>query len=301
MILLTVFFLVILVLFPKEVSQSVSEALFICLKQVIPALFPFAVASGLLLNTSCDFKSPPLTLLEKLFNISKKSAWAFLMGILCGYPIGGKISLELYEKGEISEAEKNRLLIFANIPGPAFIIGVVGASLLNNIKAGIIIYISHLLTAFIFGIASFKKSQKTQIIPVFKKKKQNFLPILANSISSSTQAVIGITGVICFFAAITSALKLIPFIRLIPFYDFFLGFLEMTGGIYNICRMGLNLKFKAAICAFSAGFSGVCVFMQLKCISDKIKPAAYFLNKLLFGTLCALITFIFCQFFLYSL
>lgn len=293
MIVLSLFFLIILVIFPKEVSDAVSQSLFMCFKDVIPALFPFSVVSGVLLNLSGSFTLPVFSFIERLFNISKKSVLAFFMGLLCGYPIGGKIALELYENGDISEAEKDRLLIFANNSGPGFIIGVAGATLLKDVKAGIVIYASHIVSAFIFGLATRKKSQKTIIIPVYKREKENFLKILAKSIKNSFEAVLGITGVICFFSGFTASIRLFPIVQTLPFNEFFLGLFEMTEGINKISRMDLSLIVKATLSSFLIGFSGVSIFMQLKVISDKIKTTAYFLNKLLFGMLCAFTTFIF--------
>lgn len=291
MILLTLFFLVLLLIFPKFVSDAVADTLFICLKDIIPTLFPFSVISGLLVRLSGNISFPPLLLSARLFNISEKSVWALISGLLCGYPIGGRLALMLYEAGEITEAEKDRLLIFANLPGPGFIIGLVGASLLGNIKAGAVIYLSLVAVSLIFGLATRKKSKATKIIPVHKKEKKPFLLLLLKSITEATQSVITICGVICFFSAVTEALRLLP-LSVLPFYDFLLGMLEITGGVYSVCAFPISLKLKASLCAFLTGFSGICVLMQLKSVSDKIKSAAYILNKLLFGALCALITFI---------
>ena len=288
MIILTLFFLIILLIFPKDVSATVSQSLFICLREIIPSLFPFSVISGLLAGLFSGMKIPFFTLISRLFNISEKSVWAYLTGLLCGYPIGGKLVLELYEKGDISEKEKDRLLIFANNPGPGFIMGVIGTALFKSVRAGVIIYISFIITSVIFGILTRKKSQKTVIIPIYKGERKRFFPLLAKSIKDSIEAVISITGVICFFSSVSAIINKLS----LPYLSLFTGLLEMTGGVYNIYSLTLPLKLKASLCAFIIGFSGVCVFMQLKVISDKIKTTAYFSNKLLYGALCALITYI---------
>ena len=128
----------------------------------------------------------------------------------------------------------------------------------------------------------------TVIIPIYKKERVSFLRLLSKSIKSSVESVISITGVICFFSSVTSVIRLLS----IPFGNILTPFLEITGGVYGICAQPIPEALKAALCAFITGFSGVCVFMQLKVFSDKIKTTAYFLNKLLYGALCALITYI---------
>ena len=132
MLILTLIFLILLVIFQLEFSNSVASSLDLCLKSVIPALFPFLIVSYIITETSIPNNYFTL-FLSKLFNISPQSVPAYISGILCGYPIGGKMALELFEKGKIGKNEKDRLLIFANNSGPGFIIGMVGGVLFKSI------------------------------------------------------------------------------------------------------------------------------------------------------------------------
>ncbi len=52
-------------------------------------------------------------------------AYAFIMGIISGYPVGASIVTEFRNSGECSKAEAERLLSFTNNSGPLFIIGTV--------------------------------------------------------------------------------------------------------------------------------------------------------------------------------
>ncbi len=290
MLILTLIFLILLITFPAEVSQSVASGLDLCLKSVIPALFPFLCVSNIITETGISDNH--LTLfLSKLFNISPLSVPAYILGILCGYPIGGKMVLELFEKGKIGQKEKDRLMVFANNSGPGFIIGMVGGVLFNNIHLGIIIYISHIFSSIIYGFITSFFSSEIKHYKLSKNKENSVLSVLSLSIKRSTESVINITGVILFFSSVISLLNLIPFISSFSFKGLFFGLLEMTNGIKIIVSSTLSLRLKASIASFLVTFSGLSVFMQLKSFSDKMNTASYFLGKTLCGIFAFILTF----------
>ena len=59
-------------------------------------------------------------------------AYALIMGIISGYPVGAKIVTEFRLNGDCSKAEAERLLAFTNNSGPLFIIGTIGVSMFGN-------------------------------------------------------------------------------------------------------------------------------------------------------------------------
>lgn len=78
-------------------------------------------------------------------------AYAMLMGIISGYPIGAKIVTNFRENGMCSKEECERLLAFTNNSGPLFIIGTVGISLFGNSLIGVLLFITHLLACLTVG------------------------------------------------------------------------------------------------------------------------------------------------------
>lgn len=78
-------------------------------------------------------------------------AYAMLMGIISGYPIGAKIVTNFRESGMCSKEECERLLAFTNNSGPLFIIGTVGISLFGNSLIGVLLFITHLLAFLTVG------------------------------------------------------------------------------------------------------------------------------------------------------
>ena len=149
-----------LLLFPLDTSKSCVNGINLCINVVFPSLFPFFVTSSMLISTGAisrlaDILSP---VGSALFGISGKGFSAFLIGILGGYPVGVRTAVQLFEEGHISKSECQRLLLFCNNSGPAFILGVVGVGLLGESRLGVILYTAHILSAILIGFLLHKLS-----------------------------------------------------------------------------------------------------------------------------------------------
>ena len=68
-----------------------------------------------------------------------EGSYAFIMGIISGYPVGAKIVNKFIEDGTCTKQEAERMLAFTNNSGPLFIIGTVGISLFGDTTIGIIL------------------------------------------------------------------------------------------------------------------------------------------------------------------
>ena len=168
-VLTTIFtmFLIFLVIFSKSNMFAAKNGLTLWAGHVIPSLFPFFIATELLNYTRLPYYLGKLTnkLMKPLFNVPGEGSYAFIMGIISGYPIGAKIINKFVEEGTCTKSEAERMLAFTNNSGPLFIIGTVGISLFGDIKIGIILFITHILACLtvgiLFGITSRKKYSRS--------------------------------------------------------------------------------------------------------------------------------------------
>ena len=147
----------VLVLFLAEagfVRAAAAEALSLCASSVIPALFPFLVVSSLLLSLGLgELLSPMLAgLMEPLFRVDGVGSSALLLGLVGGYPIGAKTAADLYRKGLLSRPEAERLLAFCNNSNPVFLISVLGVGVFGSVRAGVWLWLIHLLSALLTGL-----------------------------------------------------------------------------------------------------------------------------------------------------
>ena len=77
---------------------------------------------------------------------------ALALGFVGGYPVGARTAIALYENGQCSKTEAERLLAFCNNSGPAFILGVVGTGIFASSRAGLLLYLAHIAASLCVGL-----------------------------------------------------------------------------------------------------------------------------------------------------
>lgn len=129
-------FTICLVIFSKQNLVATKTGLALWFNSVVPSLLPFFIATELLGYTNIVSKIGKLLnkIMKPIFNVPGIGAYAFIMGIISGYPIGAKIVTNFREQGICTKAQCERLLAFTNNSGPLFIIGTVGISLFANTR-----------------------------------------------------------------------------------------------------------------------------------------------------------------------
>ena len=325
-----------LLIFSSSNLPAIKSGLQLWATSVVPSLFPFFVATELLMHTNVIniFGRVLNGYMKPLFNISGEGAFAFIMGIISGYPVGAKIATKFRENNICTKAECERLLSFTNNSGPLFIIGTVGILMYQNTGIGILLFITHLLgclsVGFIFrfwkrnkndSIGDDKKfvMKKTSYNYALEKKTANFSnlgEIMAESITNSISTILLIGGFVVLFSSIISILKASGILNVLcmaisPILNFLhidssfasgllTGILEITNGIQIISSIACKkISINLIITAFLLGFGGISVFLQVFSITAKtdlsIKPYIY--GKILHGIFAAFYTFVFIQVF----
>lgn len=146
-------FTICLILFSSSNLSAAKTGLSLWASSVVPSLFPFFIATELLSKTDI----PRLLgkffnfFMKPLFNIRGEGSFAFIMGIISGYPIGAKIACNFRKKNILNKIECERLLSFTNNSGPLFIIGTVGISMFGSSTIGFLLLITHILASLTVG------------------------------------------------------------------------------------------------------------------------------------------------------
>ena len=117
-------FTICLVIFSKSNLSATKSGLLLWANQVVPSLFPFFIATELLSYTTVVTKIGKCLdpIMRPIFNVPGCGAYAFLMGIISGYPVGAKIVSNFRSQGLCSKEEAERLVAFTNNSGPLFIL-----------------------------------------------------------------------------------------------------------------------------------------------------------------------------------
>ena len=264
-----------LLIFSKTNLPAVKNGLQLWVNSVIPSLFPFFVATELLMHTNLISQIGYFlnSFMKPIFNVRGEGAFAFIMGIISGYPVGAKIAVNFRKNNICSKEECERLLSFTNNSGPLFIIGTVGILMFKNTSIGIMLFITHLLACITVGILfRFWKANKKSSVNVFAKNEaknnvvnfSNLGEVLAESITSSISTILLIGGFVVIFSSIISILKtsgvfhifsdiLSPIFNMLNLNTSFIepllsGFLEITNGINTISniackKLSVNILF----------------------------------------------------------
>jgi len=130
---------ILLLLYPENCLQGAKSGLNIWFANVLQALLPFMAASFILLETGVvrliSYFFAPLT--RFLFDAPGESAYVFIASALSGYPVGAKLTSELFTKGRITKEEAQSMIRFTSVSGPVFITGAVSAGMLGAAEAGV--------------------------------------------------------------------------------------------------------------------------------------------------------------------
>ena len=276
---------------------SIKEGLALCAKAVIPSLFPFMVLSELILSGNL-FQSlfKKLTYpLQALFHLSSTGCRVLLMGLLCGFPIGARCAVKAYESGQLSREETERVLLFSNVPSSAFLINVVGVSLFQSYRLGLLLWGLVLSSSLLVGLFFCRWKKKKEDFhnmenPPSIQKSSNGAALFTGAVASATRSMILVCAYVIFFSALAGALNSVlqvfhipPFLQALTF-----GILELSGGVNQAARL-FEPHLAIPLCAFAAGWSGLSVHCQVLsvCEGRNLSFGNYFLAKLLQGILCA--------------
>ena len=105
-----------LVCWPREIGAAVQSGLELCYNVILPSLFPFFILTSLVISLGLAGYLGRLLepVMRPLFHVSGPCAAALALGFVGGYPVGARAALTLYENGQCTKTEAERLLAADN-------------------------------------------------------------------------------------------------------------------------------------------------------------------------------------------
>lgn len=267
--------------FSKEMKLGVLEGIRLSSEILIPTLFPFFILSDYWSKNFYITDSSPFSrIFVRLFHIPPSGLLAFIIGIICGFPLGVKVARDLYDRDEIDQGQLTSLCGFSNNPSMAFVISGVGLGIFGSVRIGILLFLSCLLSAIACGVLF--RQEETKVTKHANISRQKF--ILVESIKHAGLTSITVSSYVIFFSAIICVVKNSPLLA---------PYLELCSAVEIISKSSFNTSQKLALIAFSLGFSGLSVHMQsFSFMGDRVKKSRYLLMKLAQGLLSSLIILI---------
>lgn len=290
-----------LFLFPKESFQASLQGVRLWSYTILPSLLPFLILSDLLLHSKPKIlHQKQLNLVcYKLLGTSSYGAYVLLLGLFCGFPMGAKLTGDLYQSGYFTKEEATYLLMISNHASPTFIINILVLHTLQEetlLRPVLLI----LYGSVALSVLSVRIWYHTQNRPVFVFTKKEVAmtsspgAILDTSIMNGFEIITRLGGYIILFSIYGALLRqiLLP----LPYLQTFLtGLTEITTGMICIRNSILpgRLQFFLILCCTS--FGGLSTLAQTNCVIEKsgLSIRAYLSGKLINTTFTALLTILF--------
>src|SRR5699024_1439335 len=230
-----------IIIFPEQALTASIHGLHTWWEIVFPSLLPFFIMAELLTSFGVVQFIGVLfePIMRPLFSVPGAGSFAWILGMVSGFPSGAKITVLLREEKEISQIEAERLISFSNAASPLFIFGAVAVGFFHSVQLGIIIAISHYISNIIVGLVMKHHGKKQTSHDQKHIKKENspsektirrafsrmhrtrisetrpFGEVMGDAVLSSIQTLLMIGGFIILFSVFTSLLQVIHFMELI--------------------------------------------------------------------------------------
>lgn len=272
-----------LLYFSPQVSLAVQEGLSLCYRTIFPSLFPFFVLSTLLISLGfADILGRGLDgPMRLLFHLNGRCAPALILGLLGGYPVGARTLLSLYREGSCTREEAERLLAFCNNCGPAFILSVAGATALKSQKAGILLYLIHVLSALCTGLFFRGNHIPRKMPPKPFTPKTDFVSTFVSAVQTAFSSMLSVCSFVVFFTVLLRPMRSFTQNGLL------IGIVELFNGVCALHAAKTDFIAAAAL----IGWGGLSVHAQtlaLLCDAD-LSLRHYFKGKALQAIMSAVL------------
>lgn len=275
-------FLGILLWDTSTALEGAAKGLDLCIRTVIPSLFPFIYLSSWLTSSFRNSNNQSDRFLCKLYHLPDGAGIILLSGLLGGYPVGARCVGQAVRSGQISAEAAKRMVVFCNAAGPSFLFGIVGA-----------IFPQRWVPWALWGIHFFSTILIAWILPV--KAERSFAAghvykitptdILRQSLKSISE----ICGWIILTRVMINILETWVLWRLPDAWSAaIIGILELSNGCLGIRSLDkIGLRF--VLCALFLGFGGFCVSLQTSSSAYGVDLKYYIPGKIVQAGTCFLL------------
>jgi len=270
----TAFAMLLLILDAKNALVSAVAGIDICIRTVIPSLFPFFFLSAIINDRLLGANMRMLKPIAHLCKIPENSESLLVLGLIGGYPVGASGIGTAYRSGSLSKKQAIRMLSFCNNAGPAFIFGIL-SPILQQSFALWILWLINIGSAVLVAI----------LLPDSEKGTVSI--IHAPSITPAQAMQISIRNIACVCGWVVLFRIILGFgdrwfLWLLPksIQVLITGLLELSNGCLALASLPtLGLRFVYSSLFLS--FGGICVGMQTASVIGQLPMKQYWLGKIL--------------------
>lgn len=272
--------MVLLILDSGCAARSAAASIELCLRTVIPGLFPMLVLSAWMVPRLGMLHAPWLA---KALKIPAGSEGLFLLGLVGGFPTGGAVIAQAVSDRSLDRTDAARMLGFCNNCAPAFVFGVAGA-VLGELRLAAALAGIQVVSALLIGMfwpgrpkGHYRAAASTVTLP-----------------QAVRRAASGLVNV-CAWVVLASVMLgfwerwVFPMLS-VPVGVFLTGALELTSGCLSLAEVG-SPALRFALCCFFVCFGGISVLAQIHAFAApaRIDTRVCVIQKLCQGLLAGLL------------
>lgn len=274
--------MLVLILCSKTAIAGGQEGIEICLRTVIPSLFPFILVAQYLCGNLSGQNIKILRPLEKLCRVPDGSGGLLITGFLGGYPVGASSIYSAWKSGQLTHSQGQRMLGFLNNAGPAFIFGM-GTALFSNPLIPWVVWVSHILCAVFTAMLLPREKRPSQIEN--KPREVTLVHCLKNTI----QVLAQVCGWVILFRIMLAFLFSIPGGVTPEIKATVAGTLELTNGCLLLQTIPEEWVRYLLLTLF-LNMGGLCVAMQTISVVGELGIGMYWRGKVMQSLLGSLLS-----------
>ncbi len=262
--------ILVLILDSRTALAGAAQGLSLCLKTVIPSLFPFIFLSGTF-SHACARTGRVASLLGKPFGIPANMTSILVPALLGGYPVGAQCVYEAYRSDAVSKDQAERMLAYCSNAGPAFLFGILPAAFPEQ-KTVWLLWAVQLFSIWTASLVFFCPGHEA---------KPAASPSAPFGMEQAIWAMLKICGWVILFRVLIGFLcRWILWTVSREMRVALIGLLELSNGCCMLDQIPAeNIRF--LICSVLLSFGGLCVTYQTASVCPGLRLRFYLRGKLL--------------------
>lgn len=275
--------MLVIILDAKCATESAKDGIDLCIRTIIPSLFPFFVLSTIFNNSLLGKSIPFLRPIGRFCHVPNGAESLLLLGYMTGYPVGAQLISQAYKEKSLTATTAQRLLGFCNNAGPAFIFGMLSPIFAEKYVPWLLWGV-HIISSIIVGRILPSEDHPNCVI------KETPAISSGKALHSAIRSIAAVCGWVVLFRILLGYFSRWLMWRFpLPFQVILSGIFELANGcvaLNNIASPGLKFIIASGILAFG----GVCVSMQTLSATEGLGMGFYFPGKILQAMLSILIS-----------
>ena len=276
----------LLILDSRTAMKGATDGIDLCIRSIIPSIFPFLVLSRMLTATLSGIRFGRF---GRLLGIPAGCEGLFAVGLLGGYPTGAREVANAWKQGALDTDEARRMIAYCNNAGPSFLFGILGGVFAEKWMLWLL-WAIHIFSACCIGM----------LLPKIKQSVAQRYIISAPSMTEALKDAVVTMGYICgwviFFRMVIGfadrwILWSVPASLKVGIY----GLLELANGCCSLSAL-TNDALRFVFCSGMLAFGGVCVTMQTASVVGKLGLGIYLPAKMLQTCISVILSLLCCLF-----